>query len=214
MPPIIQEAFASSTWGQTGQHLPGGGGSARAPHVSTGQVCRMHTAVPFTHVQSVHGSTRNVVRWALKCCPIMHDLFPETANQLIRLGYKETDVLGKMVMWWDFNNILNLRGIILSMVLYLHRGQHSPVGVCCWLSWQGSTGQARLAHDKEPWTHRQDRHGSSVMRTSRPSRTSCPFILQPEILTKSLLIGLDPVTLSSKNTSDHIETFERLTVCI
>lgn len=59
LPPITQAALASSISGHSGQHLPGRGGRARAPHVSTGHVCRVHTAVPFIHVQSVHGSTRN-----------------------------------------------------------------------------------------------------------------------------------------------------------
>lgn len=81
---MTQAALASSTCGHSGQHLPGGGGSARAPHVSTGHVCRVHTAVPFRHVQSVHGSTRNGLRCAWYSFPIIqgfNSVVPETDNE-------------------------------------------------------------------------------------------------------------------------------------
>lgn len=81
---MTQAAFAASIWGHSGQHFPGAGGSARAPHVNTGHVCREHTAVPFMHVQSVQGSTRNLLRWPWYSLPMIQgfgSVVPETENK-------------------------------------------------------------------------------------------------------------------------------------
>lgn len=95
-----------------------------------------------------------------------------------------------MIIYKNVSTIAGIPGNSLSEVGCMHFGQQSPGGVYCCARVHGSTGQARLAQDREPRTQRHDRHGSSGIRTSRPSHTRWPLITHSEMWTIENYISL------------------------